>query len=478
MFPVSGSGQIDGARTSSDTDFEDILSRFETDRPSTTLGLKGAASKQGSRTLGKEMRYNLVGGIRDGVNSPTSGTSASSTSEGPGSGAKKEPTGEELLGNNKGESGYAGNIVQAIQTWADINSKETIGSTGAQGVSFLDNALKDILLKAGIGQRVPGGSTSGQEILKDLLLEAGMIRTESGEMTAHSGNQVLSLLANDTLREMLLKAGIGQRGLELLQEKLGDSLSKGDMLRGLLTELSTESERLSVLSENYGISASREEIIRAILVKLGMDPQQAKIFVERGRYGQAGSPENDSVGVRFKTIQDLVDFLNDRVPVPESSQANLNSPEGKSVPRTGMEERILSQIVEKVSTSVNNGRNEVVMELKPDFLGRLHIRISIQDQYITARILTESPVTKDIIEANSHLLKLSLLEHGLKVDKFSVFVGYNQNQFSQDYERPSFGNAGTSHNSEGAAEPGAPEGEDVLTPTGARVRLSLIDFFA
>ena len=95
-----------------------------------------------------------------------------------------------------------------------------------------------------------------------------------------------------------------------------------------------------------------------------------------------------------------------------------------------------------------------------------------------ARIMVESPLTKDIIEANSHQLKFSLMEHGIKVDKFSVFVGHDQTQSDQDYDgSPSQGSRKGYDPEEGEEAPPIRE-EDIPVLRRATMGRGNVDFFA
>jgi flagellar hook-length control protein FliK len=103
---------------------------------------------------------------------------------------------------------------------------------------------------------------------------------------------------------------------------------------------------------------------------------------------------------------------------------------------------LFAQIVEKAKVSLNHGNGEMEVNLKPDHLGKLHLKVSIENQLVTAKFVAESQQVKEIIETNLNQLRRNLQDNGIQVDQLMVSVGQNQNNGG-------FQNA--SHNSSGFA---------------------------
>lgn len=62
------------------------------------------------------------------------------------------------------------------------------------------------------------------------------------------------------------------------------------------------------------------------------------------------------------------------------------------------------------------------IQLKPEFLGKMMIKIALEDGVVTARFITESQQVKHLLEANMGSLKQSLESQGLRVDRTEVNV--------------------------------------------------------
>jgi flagellar hook-length control protein FliK len=95
---------------------------------------------------------------------------------------------------------------------------------------------------------------------------------------------------------------------------------------------------------------------------------------------------------------------------------------GATAPAAG-KEPLFSQIMEHARLMLSGNQSELEMSLKPDHLGKLQLKVSIENQVVTARFVAESQQVKQIIETNLNQLRDQLRENGLQVDYLSVSVG-------------------------------------------------------
>jgi len=103
--------------------------------------------------------------------------------------------------------------------------------------------------------------------------------------------------------------------------------------------------------------------------------------------------------------------------------------------------QVMTQIVDKAVVNVKNGHKEMKIALKPEFLGQMRMRIITENQQVTIRILTESPVVKEAIETHLHQLKADLGTHGLNIDRVDVFVSSDSHHQpnNRDTQQPNSG---------------------------------------
>lgn len=107
---------------------------------------------------------------------------------------------------------------------------------------------------------------------------------------------------------------------------------------------------------------------------------------------------------------------------------------------------VMDQIVDKANLRSVQGRSEIQIRLKPDFLGNVQMNIAADKEQVVVRMITDHPVVKEVVEANLHHLKTELQHQGLTIDRFEVTVnpdaGQQQNRepFAQMFKNPSLQN--------------------------------------
>ena len=87
---------------------------------------------------------------------------------------------------------------------------------------------------------------------------------------------------------------------------------------------------------------------------------------------------------------------------------------------------ILGRIVENARIILDGSKSEMVMQLKPESLGKLALKVVAEHGIVTARFMVENMQVKQIIETNLQVLKDALEEQGLNIEGFSVSVGQEQ----------------------------------------------------
>ena len=80
------------------------------------------------------------------------------------------------------------------------------------------------------------------------------------------------------------------------------------------------------------------------------------------------------------------------------------------------------QLVERALFSVRGGQSEARIALKPEHLGHVRMQIITENHAVTIKIVAESPVARDLIDANAHQLRSELQQQGLNVQTIEVAV--------------------------------------------------------
>lgn len=88
---------------------------------------------------------------------------------------------------------------------------------------------------------------------------------------------------------------------------------------------------------------------------------------------------------------------------------------------------IIKQIVRSARLAAQNGKQEMKLLLKPEHLGWLKVRMSVEGQKVTAHITTESEDVKNMVEKNIGQLQNSFQSGNLRVNQIVVEVSGQEN---------------------------------------------------
>ena len=140
---------------------------------------------------------------------------------------------------------------------------------------------------------------------------------------------------------------------------------------------------------------------------------------------------------------------------------------------------ILGKIGEKTRLILGGGQSEMQIQLKPDFLGKVNLQVTVENGSVTARIGVENMQVKELVEANLKQLQQNLDNQGIKVGNLVVDLTANR-QFHH-FNRPQDHRTGKTirFKNSGADEGygGIPTAERV-EPAGLRSMDSTVDYIA
>ncbi len=126
-------------------------------------------------------------------------------------------------------------------------------------------------------------------------------------------------------------------------------------------------------------------------------------------------------------------------------------------PQEVLERSVVNQIVSKASLVSKNGQSEMHIQLDPPSLGTVKVQITMTGDKVSANLMADNSVAKDIIEKNIQQLRNSFAEQGFKVEEMSVNVGNDPRQQAADKERPFYMESGYNRDQSGMEENSKPE---------------------
>ena len=81
---------------------------------------------------------------------------------------------------------------------------------------------------------------------------------------------------------------------------------------------------------------------------------------------------------------------------------------------------IIEQIVSRIGLRVDEHQQEINIQLKPDFLGKVNIKIAIERGIVNAEFIADSQMVKEIIAASLPQLRLDMQELGMNMGQIYV----------------------------------------------------------
>ncbi len=118
-----------------------------------------------------------------------------------------------------------------------------------------------------------------------------------------------------------------------------------------------------------------------------------------------------------------------------ATREGQNTPASSSVVYGEVNAKDLSSELGKLmmkNIKLPNGVTEMKIQLHPHELGKIDINLTSQQGNLTAIFLADSVVGKEMLESSLHLLKHSLVQQGIQIDRIEVVSSTSNNVLSGD----------------------------------------------
>ncbi|MCK5313071.1 MAG: flagellar hook-length control protein FliK [Desulfobacteraceae bacterium] len=184
------------------------------------------------------------------------------------------------------------------------------------------------------------------------------------------------------------------------------------------------------------VKSELEEKVTKFIAKLessmnGKNDSESRNFFQKGKHQSSALKMPDS----FQSTNGEGKILN--------SVRYLSSAK-KETTRT-LPSYVTNQIGRSIVRAVNQGQNQIQIQLKPPELGRMMITIQDLGNGVKVSVVAENQAARDILMSNSNNLKDALASSGISLENFDVEMGTNFNQSMRDAKNQ----AGYSKNKKG-----------------------------
>ena len=294
----------------------------------------------------------------------------------------------------------------------------------AAAAMMLTQAAETLHITEGEVQELLGGLDMTEA---DLLNPEGMkalVLAAAGETDACSFMTNEELMADfkelqSSLAEAMTQAseatGLDAEAVAVLFENAGMQEAQADMGEAVLAAeqvLSAQTE-----AEPEPTEESSEVHTEQSLVKdSGTEEDGAQIMLERSLAGREAD-RGEEKPLAGETPQNP--FLQN-VQV-HTAQETVQTAEGTAVFRPDTE-LIMNQITDYMKAQVSEGMSELEMQLHPESLGSLHVRLIAKEGMVTAQFTAQNDAVKAALESQMIQLQETFEEQGVKVEAIEVMV--------------------------------------------------------
>ena len=193
-------------------------------------------------------------------------------------------------------------------------------------------------------------------------------------------------------------------------------LPKAGLLAGAKAETG-EKVMVNVAPEN---TASPHKDLKGLILA---ETSRSKGVVESGA-AQDTAVVNGNEALSLSPQASPVSFTGNGVEKLVSEAGSNNAPRMQD---------LVDQVVDKIDILKKPGQSEVQVVLKPEVLGKLTIKLTLENHQVTARFMVENHMVKQVMEANLPQLRAALEASGLKLDRAEVGYHY-QYGGGQDFQ--------------------------------------------
>jgi len=307
----------------------------------------------------------------------------------------------------------------------NIELKDVLSSVGSEKITEsiengkIDNIIKDVdilMTTENMGKQENTESISIEDLVNQIAEETGITEKEKESLTEALYNHYFE----EEEEELEVQADVDYEvsdsdRIQTIQDSEIEGLESGEKVfevgpRMVETENMTSNSN-QMGSQNRG-SETKDNSGKIEVVNLKKNKAEAKVEVET---------EEDL------TYTEATNNFEEKLSEVKSEIVNKNQ-------NIENPEEVIKQITEKAKFFITEDKSEVVIKLKPDHLGKVSLKISIENGNISAKFLAESEKVREMLESNFNSLKESLNKQGLNIQNLSVSVGNSNKERNFEQE--------------------------------------------
>jgi flagellar hook-length control protein FliK len=138
---------------------------------------------------------------------------------------------------------------------------------------------------------------------------------------------------------------------------------------------------------------------------------------------------------------------------------------------------VVTQVVQKMEVMILAGKQQMVIQLSPDHLGQVEIRIDIEDDVVRLNVRVENDQVKQILESSTQILKDNLSNQNVHLDKIDVQTDtdFSKGHYAKEKRDREANQSDSQKSADGKLEL---ETEETQGETGRKLGYNTIEYLA
>ncbi len=304
---------------------------------------------------------------------------------------------------------------------ADAEARVRVAAARASRAGFLQIAAQQRAVAAPEGQVRPQSEGPARPQSEGQLRAVPGAETPRQAQPARTPSQMKSPLAEIVHRPAAEDAGLRsqpQRLVTTLQESIARQAAADKITQ---PQASAMSSKGSSGGAPQGGGTSAHSDFMAAVAQQATAQGSAKVSSVAKGFAQAATAARAAQGAAPPAQSGPTAGLAEGAKMPTRPASEAGSAQKTAPSREPAQaEKVLRQVVKATKITISRGREEVRMLLKPERLGWLRVRIAVEGQKVTARIVVENEGMRDLLESNVRNLHQALQNQNLKVSQIVV----------------------------------------------------------
>ncbi len=319
------------------------------------------------------------------------------------------------------------------ETDAKVAPEETLESSQEEALEKAEELAGQLLMQ--IADSLGMSVEEVQAVMEELGMEPAELLSSENLMqflvTAGGETDSLSLLTNEKL----------YTAFQELSQTLEDGFAEIEQLTGMNREevlkmletavaeplTAAETEHADTVETDTKPLTEKED-----LSKIGPENREVTGMKESGMTQEQSQSENMTGENRFADNGQNT-FAQNLFQQSSTGMTNVTGTIPTGSYFSAETQMIMDQIMDFMKVNVGDGLTQLEMQLHPEELGTLQIKVAAKDGVITAQFTTENEVVKETLESQMVQLKEIFKEQGVKVEAIEVNV--QTNSFERNLEQ-------------------------------------------